>query len=168
VTALYSNVPVLDTGARGATTTFVQRGHRRRADRLGERGAARGARVRQGQGRGRDAGISILAEPPVAVVDKVVERHGTRDLAQAYLEFLYTPTGQALAAQHYYRTRKADAGSERAAEDRAVHRRRVVRRLAAGAEDALRGRRGVRPTVHRSRAALMGAHVPRRILPASA
>ena len=56
-------------------------------------------------------GISILAEPPVAVVDKVVERRGTRDLAQAYLEFLYTPTGQSLAAQHYYRTHKAEAGA---------------------------------------------------------
>jgi sulfate transport system substrate-binding protein len=110
VTALYRNVPVLDTGARAATTTFVQR-------RLGdvlitwENEALRAAHE-----FGKDTvetvtpSISILAEPPVAVVDKVVDHRGTRDLAQAYLEFLYSPAGQAIAAQHYYRTRGTEAG----------------------------------------------------------
>src|SRR6185503_256311 len=57
------------------------------------------------------AGTSILAGPPVAVVDMYVERHGTRGLALAYLECLYALTGETLAAQHYYRTRIADAGA---------------------------------------------------------
>ena len=56
--------------------------------------------------------LSILAEPPVAVVDKVVDKHGTRAVAQAYLEFLYTPEGQEIAAKHYYRPRDEGRGRQ--------------------------------------------------------
>jgi len=109
VAALYHNVPVLDTGARAATTTFVQRG-------LGDVLIAwENEALRAAHEFGKDTvevvmpSVSVLAEPPVAVVDKVVDRRGTRALAQAYLEFLYTPMGQTLASQHYYRTRRLAA-----------------------------------------------------------
>jgi sulfate transport system substrate-binding protein len=105
VTALFRNVPVLDSGARGATNTFVQRG-------LGD---VLLAWENEAFLSIRELGpdkvdmivppFSILAEPPVAVVDKVVDRKGTRAVAEAYLRFLYTPEGQALAARHYYRPR---------------------------------------------------------------
>ena len=80
--------------------------------------------------------VSILAEPPVAVVDKVVDKHGTRAVAEAYLEYLYTPEGQEIAAKHYYRPRDPDGRGEvrRAVpEGRAVHHRRGLRRLGQGA-----------------------------------
>ena len=102
---LFRNVPVLDTGARGSTNTFVQRGI---GDVLLAWENEAFLAVKE---LGRDKvevvvpTLSILAEPPVAVVDKVVDRKGTRAAAQAYLEFLYTPEGQALAAKHYYRPR---------------------------------------------------------------
>ncbi len=105
VSRLFANVPVLDSGARGATVTFVDRGigdvllaweneallakHQLGADKL-------------------DIVIpskSILAEPPVTVVDKVVDRRGTRQIAEAYLKYLYTDTGQQIVAQNYYRPR---------------------------------------------------------------
>ncbi|GEJ58947.1 sulfate ABC transporter substrate-binding protein [Anaeromyxobacter diazotrophicus] len=105
VKALYKNVPVLDSGARGATTTFVERG-------LGDvllawENEAFLAVEQLGQGRFEIVvpRSSILAEPPVAVVDQHVDRHGTRAVAQAYLEFLYTAEGQELAAKHFYRPR---------------------------------------------------------------
>jgi sulfate/thiosulfate transport system substrate-binding protein len=105
VTKLYANVPVLDSGARGATTTFVQRG-------LGDvllawENEAFLAIKELGPGKVDVVvpSLSILAEPPVAVVDGVVDRHGTRALAQAYLEYLYTPEAQEIAARHYYRPR---------------------------------------------------------------
>ncbi len=105
VTALYRNVPVLDSGARGSTTTFVQRG-------IGDVLLAwENEAFLSIKELGPDKvdvvipSLSILAEPPVAVVDKVVEKKGTRALAQAYLEYLYTPEGQELAAKHYYRPR---------------------------------------------------------------
>jgi sulfate transport system substrate-binding protein len=103
IARLYGNVPVLDTGARGATTTFVNRG-------IGDVLIAweNEARLALGEPQGKDLqlvvpSISILAEPPVAVVDKNAERHGTRALAQAYLEFLYSARGQQLAARHHFR-----------------------------------------------------------------
>src|SRR6185369_2459217 len=103
VTALYRNVPVLDTGARAATTTFVQR-------RLGDVLITwENEALRAASEFGKDSvetvtpSVSILAEPPVAVVDKVVDRHGTRALAQAYLEYLYSPEGQEIAARNFYR-----------------------------------------------------------------
>ena len=91
--------------------------------------------------------ISILAEPPVAVVDKVVDRKGTRAVAEAYLQFLYTPEGQEIAAKHHYRPRDQKVAAKYAStlrEREAVHDRRSVRRLAERAEDALRRRRHLR------------------------
>jgi sulfate transport system substrate-binding protein len=103
VTALYRNVPVLDTGARGSTTTFVQRG-------IGDVLLAwENEAFLAIEELGPDEleivvpSVSIRAEPPVTLVDHVVDEHGTRQVAQAYLEYLYSPTGQALAAKHYYR-----------------------------------------------------------------
>jgi sulfate transport system substrate-binding protein len=105
VKALYKNVPVLDSGARGSTTTFVERG-------LGDvllawENEAFLAVEQLGKGKFEivTPPSSILAEPPVAVVDRVVDRHGTRAVAQAYLEFLYTPEGQEIAAKNFYRPR---------------------------------------------------------------
>ena len=80
---------------------------RPRADRLGERGVLPGRGAGQGQVRDHHAQLSILAEPPVAVVDKNVDKHGTRAVAEAYLKFLYTPRGRSIAAKHYYRPRNA-------------------------------------------------------------
>jgi sulfate/thiosulfate transport system substrate-binding protein len=103
ITALYKNVPVLDSGARGSTTTFVQR-------ELGdvliaweneaylsfkEFGADKFVIV--------NPSVSVLAEPPVAIVDKVVDKKGTRDAATAYLQYLYTPIGQEIIAKNFYR-----------------------------------------------------------------
>jgi len=103
VAKLYRNVPVLDTGARGSTTTFVQRGigdvllawENEAFLALEELGPEQFEIV--------VPSLSILAEPPVTLVDHAVDEHGTREVAQAYLEYLYSPTGQALAARHYYR-----------------------------------------------------------------
>jgi sulfate/thiosulfate transport system substrate-binding protein len=102
---LYRNVPVLDSGARGSTTTFTQRG-------IGDvflswENEALLAREKLGRDKFDIVvpSISILAEPSVAIVDKVVDRRHTRKVAQAYLEFLYTPEGQELCAKHFYRPR---------------------------------------------------------------
>jgi sulfate transport system substrate-binding protein len=111
VTKLYANVPVLDSGARGSLTTFAQRGQ---GDvLLAWENEAYLAQEELGEGKFEIVypAISILAEPPVAVVDKVVDKHGTRKLAEAYLKFLYTPQGQALIAKHYYRPRDAKAAA---------------------------------------------------------
>jgi sulfate/thiosulfate transport system substrate-binding protein len=105
VRALYKHVPVLDTGARQSTTTFAQRGigdvaiswENEAYLALREHGAAKFEIV--------VPSISMLAEPTVAVVDRVALRRGTRAVAQAYLEFLYTPEGQDIAARHFYRPR---------------------------------------------------------------
>ena len=102
---LYRNVPILDTGARGATVTFVERGI---GDVLiaWENEALLAAReLQKGRFEIVAPSVSILAEPPVAVVDKVAGKRGTRAVAQAYLEYLYTPEGQEIAARHYYRPR---------------------------------------------------------------
>ncbi|HET9956359.1 MAG TPA: sulfate ABC transporter substrate-binding protein [Polyangiaceae bacterium] len=102
------NVPVLDSGARGATTTFVERGI---GDVLvGWENEALLALNELGQGKVEVVvpSTSILAEPPVAVVDKNADRHGTRAAAEAYLNFLYTAEGQELAAKHHYRPRQPD------------------------------------------------------------
>ena len=103
VTQLFKHVPVLDSGARGSTTTFVQRG-------IGDvllswENEAFLVQKELGPGEYEIVvpSISILAEPPVAVVDKVVDRHGTRAVAEAYLEHLYSPEGQRIVAAHYYR-----------------------------------------------------------------
>lgn len=100
---ILANVPVLDTGARGATTTFVERGigdvllawENEALLALKELGPDKFDIVAPS--------LSILAEPPVTVVDKVVDKKGTRAVAQAYLEYLYSPEGQDIAGQNYYR-----------------------------------------------------------------
>lgn len=105
VTHLYKNVPVLDSGARGATTTFVQRElgdvllawENEAFLSLKEIGAGKVQIVVPSQ--------SILAEPPVSIVDKVVDKKRARAVAQAYLEYLYSPEGQEIAARNYYRPR---------------------------------------------------------------
>jgi sulfate/thiosulfate-binding protein len=109
VAALYRNVPVLDSGARGSTTTFVERG-------IGDvllawENEALLAVDKLGKDRVEIVvpSVSILAEPPVAVVDDNVDKRGTRDVATAYLEFLYTPEGQQIAARNHYRPRDAAA-----------------------------------------------------------
>jgi sulfate/thiosulfate transport system substrate-binding protein len=102
---IFKNVPVLDTGARGATTTFVQRG-------IGDaliawENEALLSLKESGKGEFEIVlpSITILAEPSVAWVDKVTNRRGTKAVAQAYLEYLYTPEGQEIAARHFYRPR---------------------------------------------------------------
>src|SRR3954462_13594188 len=107
VSRLYKNVPVLDAGARGSTTTFVERG-------IGDvliawENEALLAIQELGPGKFEVVApsLSILAEPPVAVVDKMANKHGTREVAQAYLEYLYTDAGQEIAAKHFYRPRNA-------------------------------------------------------------
>ncbi len=109
VARLFRNVPVLDTGARGSTNTFLQRG-------IGDvllawENEAFLAVKQLGQDKVEIVvpTLSILAEPPVAIVDAVVDRKGTRALAQAYLAFLYAPEGQTIAARHYYRPRSQEA-----------------------------------------------------------
>ena len=102
---LYRNVPVLDTGARGSTTTFVQRGQ---GDVLLAWENEAHLALQEFAGAKVEIvtpSLSILAEPSVAVVDRNAERRGTRDLAEAYLQGLYAPEGQALAAKHFYRPR---------------------------------------------------------------
>lgn len=100
---IFANVPVLDSGARGSTITFVER-------KIGDvllawenEALLSMKKLGPGQFELVVPSISILAEPPVAVVDKYSERHGTRQLAEGYLRFLYTKEAQAVAAQHFYR-----------------------------------------------------------------
>jgi sulfate/thiosulfate transport system substrate-binding protein len=111
VTALYRNVPVLDSGARASTTTFVQR-------KLGDvllswENEAHLAR-REFAGDGLEIvipALTVKAEPPVALVDGAVDRRGTRKAAEAYLAFLYSPAGQEIAARHYFRPQLADVAA---------------------------------------------------------
>src|SRR6266853_799895 len=103
VAALFKRVPVQDTGARGATMTFVQRGIGDVLITWENEALLSIKELGKGQFEIIAPSVSILAEPPVAWVDKVVDRHGTRALAQEYLEYLYTPEGQEIAAKHYYR-----------------------------------------------------------------
>ncbi len=113
---LYRNVPVLDAGARGSTTTFVERG-------IGDvliawENEALLAVKELGTGKFEVVAPSstILAEPPVAVVDKVANKHGTKAVAQAYLEYLYTDAGQEIAAKHFYRPRLASVAAKYASQ----------------------------------------------------
>jgi len=108
VAALYKHVPVLDTGARGATTTFVQRG-------IGDvllswENEAQLALKEYGPDKFEVVypKVSILAEPPVAVLDKNVDRHKTRAVAEAYLQFLYTKQAQEIEAKNFYRPRDVE------------------------------------------------------------
>lgn len=109
VMALFQRVPVLDSGARGATNTFVQR----------EIGDVLLAWENEAFLAVKELGpdkvevvvpsVSILAEPPVALVNRVAEKHGTTEVAKAYLEHLYSPQGQQLAAKHYFRPSKSES-----------------------------------------------------------
>lgn len=111
VSRLYKNVPVLDSGARGSTITFTQR-------ELGDvyiawENEAYLALKEFGEDKFEVVmpSVSILAEPPVALVDRVAERNNTRELAEEYLKYLYTPEGQAIIARHYYRPRDEAAAA---------------------------------------------------------
>ncbi|MFX1733955.1 sulfate ABC transporter substrate-binding protein [Paraburkholderia sp. A1RI_3L] len=112
IAKLYHNAGVLDSGARGATTSFVQRGigdvliawENEAFLSLKEFGPEKFEIV--------VPSVSILAEPPVAVVDKVVDRHGTRKVAEAYLNFLYSEEGQEIAARNFYRPRSTKVPAE--------------------------------------------------------
>jgi sulfate/thiosulfate transport system substrate-binding protein len=114
VKKIYRNVAVLDSGARGSTTTFVQRGigdvfiswENEAFLAINELGKDKFEIVAPS--------ISILAEPPVTVVDKVANKRGTTDIAKAYLEYLYSPEGQSLAAKHYYRPRDSKIAAKHA------------------------------------------------------
>ena len=113
---LYKNVPVLDSGARGATTTFVERGigdvliawENEAYLAVKELGPTKFDII--------TPSISILAEPPVAVVDKVVDKRGTRKVAQAYLEYLYTDEAQDIIAKNYYRPASPKAAQKYASQ----------------------------------------------------
>jgi len=116
VAALYHHVPVLDTGARGSTTTFAQRG-------IGDvllswENEAHLALKEQGGDQFQIVypPVSIQAEPPVAVVDKNVDRHNTRGVAEAYLQFLYTKQAQEIEAANFYRPRDASVAAAHAAD----------------------------------------------------
>ena len=109
--ALFRNVPVLDSGARGATNTFVQR-------QIGdvllawENEAYLALEETKDQIEIVTPSISILAEPPIAIVDTVADRKGTRAAAEAYLRFLYTPEGQEIVARHHYRPRNPEVAGK--------------------------------------------------------
>ena len=109
--ALFRNVPVLDSGARGATNTFVQRGI---GDVLlaWENEAYLALQETKDQIEIVTPSISILAEPPVTIVDRVADRTGTRAAAEAYLQFLYTRDGQELVARHHYRPRDQEVAAK--------------------------------------------------------
>jgi sulfate transport system substrate-binding protein len=113
--ALYKNVPVLDSGARGSTTTFAQRG-------LGdvllawENEAFLLQKEFPGQTEIVSPSLSILAEPPVAVVDKVAAKKGTTEAAKAYLEYLYSEEGQDIAGKNFYRPRSEKAAAKYASQ----------------------------------------------------
>jgi sulfate transport system substrate-binding protein len=111
---LFKNVPVLDTGARGATTTFVQRGI---GDVLiaWENEALLSLKEHPGDFELITPSISILAEPPVAVVERVTKKRGTEALAKAYLDYLYSEAGQEIAAKHFYRPRLETVAQKHAA-----------------------------------------------------
>ncbi|WP_462410997.1 sulfate ABC transporter substrate-binding protein [Neobacillus sp. Marseille-QA0830] len=109
---LYKNVPVLDSGARGSTTTFVERGigdvliawENEAYLAINELGKDKFEIV--------NPSMSILAEPPVSVVDEAAKKHGTEEVAKAYLDYLYTPEGQEIAAKNYYRPRNQDVADK--------------------------------------------------------
>lgn len=116
VTKLYKNVPVLDSGARGATTTFVERGigdvliawENEAYLAINELGKDKFEIV--------NPSVSILAEPPVSVVDEVAKKHGTEEVAKAYLDYLYSKEGQEIAAQNYYRPRDKEVAAKYASQ----------------------------------------------------
>ena len=140
-------MPVLDSGARGSTVTFAERG-------IGDvllawENEAHLSLKEFGEGKFEIVypPLSILAEPPVALVDRNVDKHGTREVAQAYLEYLYTPQAQELAARHFYRPTDPQVAAKYAAQFPKLSLftdRRGLRRLGQGPEGALQRRRRVR------------------------
>ena len=147
---VYRNAPVLDSGSRGATLTFAQRNigdvllawENEAHLAIKEFGADKFEIV--------TPSISILAEPPVAVVTKVAARHGTSDVAEAYLKYLYSPEAQEIEARNFYRPRDKMVAAKYARQlqrPQAVHRGRRIRRLDPGAEDPFRRWRGLRPAL---------------------
>lgn len=119
VKRLYQNVPILDSGARGSTITFTQK-------EQGDVLLAWENEAEMSMGKDRDKyeivypSVSILAEPPVAVVDKNVDKHGTRDVASAYLQYLSSEQGQTIAAQHFYRPRLASVAQKYAGQFKTI------------------------------------------------
>jgi sulfate/thiosulfate transport system substrate-binding protein len=116
ISKLYKNVPVLDSGARGSTTTFVERG-------IGDVLIAWENEVLLGaKDLGQDKfeivvpSVSILCEPTVSLIDKVVDKKGTRKIAEEYLKYLYSPEGQEIAAKRYYRPRSEAVAKKYAAQ----------------------------------------------------
>ena len=105
VTRLYKNVPVLDSGARGSTNTFVERGIGDVLLAWENEALLATHNLAPGKFQIVAPSLSVLAEPPVASVDKNVERKGTQAVAEAYLKYLYTPEGQDISARHFYRPR---------------------------------------------------------------
>ena len=167
VRQLYQNVPVLDSGARGATTTFVERG-------LGDvllawENEAFLALEELGPGAFEIVvpPLSILAEPPVAIVDANVDAHGTREVATAYLEYLYTPEAQRIIAANYYRPQYPEHADPedvaRFPEVNLVTVGEVFGGWAEAQDDAFRRRRHIRPDIFRELTPIkhrMGARRP--------
>lgn len=120
VTQLYKNVPILDAGARGSTVTFTQ--HNVGDVLLAWENEANLITTKIGKGQYDIVypSVSVLAEPPVAVVDKNVDAHGTRPAAEAYLQYLYSPRGQEIAAKHFYRPRLDTAAKKYAGQFPAI------------------------------------------------
>lgn len=108
VSQIFKNVPVLDTGGRAATTTFMQRNMGDVLITFENEAEMIAREFGRGQFEVVYPSLSVQVEPPVSIVDKVVDKKGTRAVAQAYLEFLYSPLGQEIAAQNYLRPRNAD------------------------------------------------------------
>src|SRR5919112_1753118 len=109
---LFRNVPVLDSGARGSTTTFVERGQGDVLIAWENEALLSTKKLAPGKFEIVVPSVSILAEPPVAVVDKVADKHGTRAAAEAYLKFLYTPEAQDIIARNYFRPRNAEVAAK--------------------------------------------------------
>ena len=109
---LFRNVPVLDSGARGATTTFVERGQGDVLIAWENEALLATNKLGRGEFDIVYPSVSILAEPPVAVVDKVVDKRGTRQAAEAYLKFLYTPEAQNIIARNYFRPRNPQVAAK--------------------------------------------------------
>jgi sulfate transport system substrate-binding protein len=109
---LFRNVSVLDSGARGSTTTFVERGQGDVLIAWENEALLTVNKLAPGKFDIVYPSVSVLAEPPVAVVDKVVDRDGNRKAAEAYLKFLYTPEAQAIIAKNYFRARNAQVAAK--------------------------------------------------------
>jgi sulfate transport system substrate-binding protein len=109
---LFRNVPVLDSGARGSTTTFVERGQGDVLIAWENEALLAKNKLAPGKFDIVVPSVSMLAEPPVAVVDKIVDKHGTRAAAEAYLKFLYTPEAQEIIARNYFRPRNPEVAAK--------------------------------------------------------